>query len=103
MENGGWGVQSGYSFFYLVGQLGHWVPEPSPALGLFSLDGRTVPRGQGRTRMKDAEAEVSLKPARCTFITPLALGASNLEVLEDYEGERFSNSIGFIVKFLYLS
>lgn len=55
------------------------------------------------TRMKDAEAEVSLKPARCTFITPLALGASNLEVLEDYEGERFSNSIGFIVKFLYLS
>lgn len=78
------------------------VPEPSPALGLF-LYRRTVPYGWGRICIKDAEAKVPLKPARCAFFTPSAFGASNLEVLADYEGERFCNSIGFIVKFLYLS
>lgn len=53
--------------------------------------------------MKGAEAEVSLATSQVYSITPSAFGVSYLEVLAEYGGGRFSNSIGFIVKFLYLS
>lgn len=53
--------------------------------------------------MKGAEAEVSLAASQVYSITPSAFGVLYLEVLAEYGGGRFSSSIGFIVKLLYLS